>query len=176
MGVPEHVAVAATSRVRSYSSPPRRARSWMADRPGESIGRVVPDGGRLGTPGPDQGYALLLAAELAPAAKLREGEHRNDVLAGAAAIAMKRSGWHGRAPGLDDVEAGLIVWGYLDTSPAPELVAPRRGWFAEIHSPHQYEQCRKVVDAVRAEMLLQPLEDIGIAHAEDWRELLDLDA
>jgi hypothetical protein len=145
----------------------------MADRPGE-LRHGQPDGDRLGTPGPDQGYALKLARELSDKVHLRDGEHRADALAGAAAIGMKRAGLHGRAPMLEDVEIGLVVWGFLDRDPDPELVAIRREWLAEIHSAHQYEQRRRVVDAVPAEVLQQSFDDVGVAHAESWRDLLDL--
>jgi hypothetical protein len=173
MGAPEHVPEAPAPEVRGYRSPPRRPASWTATRPGE-LRLSQPEGDRLGTQGPDQGYALRLAGQIADKAQLRDGEHRADVLAGAASIAMKRAGLHGRAPLVEDVEAGLLVWGYLDRDPDPELVSLRRDWFAEIHSPHQYEQRRRVVDAVPAEVLQQPFDDIGVAHAEDWRELLEL--
>jgi hypothetical protein len=173
MGAPEHVPVPPSTKVRGYRSPPRRPTSWTADRPGE-LHRGQPEGDRLGTQGPDQGYALRLAHQIADKAHLRDGEHRADVLSGAAGIAMKRSGVHGRGPMLEDVEVGLLVWGFLDRDPDPELVALRRGCFAEIDSPHQYEQRRRVVDTVAAEVLQQSFDDIGVAHAEDWRELLDL--
>lgn len=175
MGAPEFVPVPPTSEVRSYRSPPRRPAPWMANRPGELRGGQ-PEGDRLGTQGPDQGYALRLVGQVTDKVRLREGEHRADVLSGAAGIAMKRSGLHGRAPVTEDVEVGLLVWGFLDRDPDPELVALRREWFAEIHSPHQYEQRRRVVDAVPSDVLQQPFDDIGVAHAEDWRELLDLGA
>lgn len=129
----------------------------------------------MGTPGPDQGYALLLARELESKVRLGDGEHLEDVLSGAAAVGMKRAGLLGRAPLSEDVEAGLIIWGFLDRSPDPALVALRRGLFAEIHRAHQYDRRRRMVDAVPGEVLGQPLDDIGVAHAEDWRGLLDPD-
>jgi hypothetical protein len=140
-------------------------------RPGEIFG-AQPEGDRLGTPGPDQGYALRLAKQAADRAHLRDGEHAADVISGAAAIGMKRSGVLHRAPLLEDVEAGLLVWGFLDPAPDPELVALRREWFSEIHGPHHYEQRRRVVDAVPAEVLEQSYDDIGVAYAEGWRDLL----
>lgn len=175
MGAPEHVPAVPGSTVRSYSSPPRRAGSWRADRPGELPGRQ-PAGERLGTPGPDQGYALTLAGRFAGRLQLEEGESEADALAGAAAIGMKRAGLFGRAPVIHDVEAGLAVWGYLDANVDPALVELRRQWFEEVHHPHHYMELRRVVDAVPADLLRQSLDDIEVAYAESWRDCLDLGA
>lgn len=174
MGAPEHVSTDPRAEVRSYASPPRRNAPWLADRPGELTG-PQPEGERLGTPGPDQGYALTLAKRFADRLQLNTGEELSDVLAGAAAIAMKRSGSYGRAPILRDVEAGLTVWGFLDATPDPELVDIRRAWFEEIHQSHHYSELRRVADAVRTEMLERPFDDIEVAYADNWRSVLDLD-
>lgn len=173
MGAPEHVPTDPTAEVRSYASPPRRAGSWLADRPGELSG-PQPSGGRLGTPGPDQGYALTLAARFEGRLQLAEGEEEADALAGGAAIAMKRSGLFGRAPILQDVEAGLVVWGLLDANADPGLVEVRREWFEEVHHAHHYMALRRVVDAVPADLLRQSLDDIEVAYAEGWADCLDL--
>jgi len=175
MGAPEFVPTSRADTTRSYSSPPRRAGSWNANRPGDLVGRQ-PEGDRLGTPGPDQGYALTLAARFEGRVKLAEGEHEADALAGAAAIAMKRSGLFGRAPVIFDVEAALAVWGFLDPRPDPALVEVRREWFEEIAHDHHYMERRRVVDAVPAELLRQSHDDIEVAYAEGWRDCLDLEA
>jgi hypothetical protein len=172
MGAPEYVP-ASSSPVRTYSSPPRRAGSWTADRPGELEGRQ-PEGGRLGTPGPDAGYALSLAARLRGRLHLLDGEHEADALAGAAAIGMKRAGLFGRAPVLHDVQAGLVVWGFLDDPADADLAELRRELFAEIHHVHHYELLRHVADAVPADLLRQSLDDIEVAHAELGIAALDL--
>lgn len=174
MGAPEFVPVPSDAAPRTYSSPPRRAGSWNADRPGDLVGRQ-PEGDRLGTPGPDQGYALTLAARFKGRLELTDGEHEVDALAGAAAIAMKRSGLFGRAPVIHDVQAGLAVWGYLDDTPDPALVDARRTWFEEIGHDHHYTERRQVVDAVPADLLRQSLDDIEVAYAEGWRDCLDLE-
>ena len=44
-----------------YRGPRRQLGSWIATRPGEVVGIGQIDSQRLGTPGPDQGYALFLA-------------------------------------------------------------------------------------------------------------------
>jgi hypothetical protein len=71
--------------VRTYSSPPRRPGSWMANRPGDLHGRQ-PEGPQLGSPGPDQGFALTIAEGFRYRLSLSEGEHAGDALAGAAAV------------------------------------------------------------------------------------------
>ena len=173
MAAPEHVPVSTNRPVRSYASPPRRAGSWMADRPGEVVGRQ-PDGVRLGTPGPDQGYALTLVEQFRDRLVLTAGEHANDALAGAAAIAMKRSGLLGRAPVVHDVTVALTVWGFLDDDAPRELVDLRREWFEEVHHVHHYAELRRITDAVPASVLMQPHAISEAQHIRDWRSCLDL--
>jgi hypothetical protein len=163
MAAPEHVPTKPTTLVRSYGSPPRRPTPWVADRPGEIRGRQ-PEGEQLGTPGPDQGYALALARRFAGGLHLTAGESEADALAAAAAIAMKRSGLFGRAPIVHDVRIGLTVWGLLDAAADPELVELRRGWFEEVHHVHHYTELRRTHT------------DVAALHAADWRACLDLDA
>lgn len=173
MGAPDYVPTDPTARVRSYSSPPRRPGSWSPDRPGDLDGRQ-PYGERLGVPGPDPGYTLKLAARFEPTLQLHDREDPEDVLAGAAAIAMKRAGLFGRAPISVDVELGLVVWGFLDANVDEELVELRRSWFEEIHTRHHYMQRRRVADAVPAELLRRRPAEVKAAYSEGWRNCLDL--
>jgi hypothetical protein len=174
MSAPEHVPTSSRT-ARSYASPPRRAGSWTPDRPGELVGRQ-PEGERLGTPGPDQGYALVIVEQFRDRLQLADGEHASDALAAAAAIAMKRSGLMGRAPVVHDVTSALTVWGLLDGSAPAELVDLRRQMFEEVHLPHQYDALREVVDAVPTHVLSQPHGVIAAQYARDWRSCLDLNA
>lgn len=175
MAAPEHVPTKPAQLVRSYVSPPRRAGSWIPDRPGEIHG-LQPKGDRLGTPGPDQGYALKLASQFEGKLHLEEGEHQADALTGGSAIAMKRSALLGRAPVIHDLTVGLGIWGFLDEQPDPELVALRREWFEEIHhSAHHYPELRRVVDAAPEEVLVLSHTEILERHQRDWRSCLDLD-
>ena len=66
---------------------PNPERRWTPDRPGDVSGAGVPWGGAFGTPGPDAGYAIKLAAgrELL----LTENEHRADANLALAAVAAK---------------------------------------------------------------------------------------
>ena len=172
MGAPEYVPLDPNARVRNYSSPPRRPSPWKADRPGDLSG-PQPRGSLLGTPGPDQGYALKLAGRLSGELELTEGESEADALAAGAAIGMKRSGLFGRAPILADVRAGLVPWGFFDAEVPAELLERRRRMFVEVHHSHHYIAMREVVDAVPSELLLQSLDDIEVAYAENWRDCLD---
>lgn len=175
MAAPEFVPTQPLAQVRSYSSPPPRAGGWVADRPGEIEG-LQPVGEQLGTPGPDQGFALTLAARFADKVQLAEGEHAADALAGAAAVAMKRSGLFGRAPVVHDLTVALTVWGYLDQAPDPALVEARRELFDEVHHYVHYTELRRIVDAVPESVLLQPHATTIAQHAADWRSCLELSA
>ena len=108
---------------------------WTAHRPGER--RPAPQLLRqagLGIPGPDQGYALALAARFEDRLVLEPGERAEDVLAGAVAIALGRAAIFGRAPVAADIELALGLFKYLvgdeGTWPSGELVALRRERFA----------------------------------------------
>jgi hypothetical protein len=174
MAAPEHVPTEPQQIVRSYSSPPWRPEPWFADRPGELDGLAQPSGDQLGSPGPDQGYALLLAARFKGQLRLQEGESEADALAGAVAIATKRSGALGRAPVLHDIRVGLLLWGFLDATVAPDLVAIRREWFEEVHLPMHYNELRRIADAVPEDLLRLPHQAIEQRYRADWRSCLDL--
>src|SRR5690606_30823709 len=122
MSAPVFVPVEPLAAVRTYESPPRRPDPWLAVRPGDLTGRQ-PLGDRLGVPGPDQGYALKLADDLFRA-KLITGDVRpDDAIAGCVGVALKRAALFGRAPVAHDLRAAFTIWGFLDVSPDPELVA-----------------------------------------------------
>jgi hypothetical protein len=174
MAAPRYGPTSPTQTVRSYTSPPRREGSWTADRPGEVPG-LQPEGERLGTPGPDQGYALKLARRFEGRLSLLDGEHESDALAGATAIATKRSGLFGRAPVLFDVQVGLVVWGFLDDRVDPELAGIRPGWFDEVHLRHNYSDLRRIADSAPEDVLRLPHAQIEERHRADWRSCLDLD-
>jgi hypothetical protein len=175
MAAPDFVPTDPQPQVRSYSSPPWRPRSWFAERPGELGGRQ-PHGERLGVPGPDQGYAMSLAARYAGRLQLTEGESEADALAGATAVAMKRSAIFGRAPILHDLTVGLTVWGFLNPSPPGELVEVRASWFEEVHLSIHYTALRRIADAVPESVLRRSTEQVTRDHLAEWRSCLDLSA
>mgnify|MGYP000865438907 CR=1 FL=1 len=171
MSAPEYVPTEPDQLVRSYSSPPRRPEPWFTDRPGELTSRQ-PVGHQLGVPGPDQGYALKLANRYKGRLTLTEGEHEEDALVGAVAVATKRAALFGRAPILHDVTAGLVVWGFLDANPPAPLVELRREWFEGVHHPAHYPQLRRIADAVPVEVLRRSHDAIIQAHQANWRSCL----
>jgi hypothetical protein len=147
----------------------------MADRPGEIDG-LQPSGEQLGTPGPDQGYALTLAERFVGKLALSAGEHEADALSGASAVAMKRSALFGRAPVIHDLRVGLTIWGFLDANAAAELVELRREWFEEVHLAMHYTARQRIVDAAPDDVLRLSHQKIAERHHADWRACLDLGA
>ena len=169
MGAPEFVPTDVNADA-SYVSPPRRAGSWIADRPGD-FGGLQPTGDRLGTPGPDAGYALTLAEHLRGELVLGSGEHADDALAAAGAVGMKRAALFGRAPVIHDVRVGLAVWGFLWDA-ADELVELRRPLLEEVHHPHHYAKLRDAVDLVPDDVLRGAHASIIESARADWRSAL----
>ncbi len=170
MAAPEYVPVDKTRPVRAYQSPPRRPDPWLADRPGELSGSQ-PRGDRLGNQGPDQGYVLRLARRFTGQLSLTEGEHERDALAGAVAVALKRSSLFGRAPVLHDLTVALTIWGFLGDAPA-ELVALRKGLFEEVWHPHHYAEQRRIADLVPDEVLRMTPQEVSASQSRDWRGVL----
>lgn len=171
MSAPQFVPISPVAQLRSYTSPPRRTDSWTKDRPSEIEARQ-PHDDRLGVTGPDPGYALTMASRYAGKLLLQPGgdAKESDVLRGAAEIAMKRAALIGRAPILADVTVALTVWGFLDATPAAELLRLRRRMFEGVHhiAPH-YPLLRELADAVPADVLLRHPGAIKQLHARDWR-------
>lgn len=163
--------------VRVYGSPPRRPESWRVDRPADfADAERQPSGARLGSQGPDQGYALKLATVLEPDLHLTDGEHAKDALTGIVAVGLKRASIIGRAPVLNDVRVGATLFGYLDPTPDEELVRLRRSLFEEVGHFHHYAELRHIADLVPADVLRQTPEQVSTRYATDWRDQLELDA
>lgn len=172
MAAPEYVPTDPTARLRAYSSTPRRPEPWLADRPGEIEG-FQPRGDRFGDPGPDLGYAPKIARTFEDRLQLTEGEDRHDVVGGCVAIAMRRASLFGRAPVVHDLEIAFTIWGYLDPSPAAELVGLRRKAFEGVgHAAHHYVELRELVDSVPEETLRSTPAQVAQAYAADWRRPL----
>jgi len=127
-----------------------------------------------GIPGPDQGYALLLAGRFGDRLRLTDLEHTDDVLAGAVAIGLRRASMVGRAPVLSDVELALHLFGYLDGAPE-ELVETRERLFAGI--AHDYWQQRDLADLIPESTLRLSPAEVREATRSDpdlWRVLTGL--
>ena len=151
------------------------AAGWRAVRPGD-IDPEVGVGGRggvlFGTPGPDSGYALTLAKWFHDqiAAVFPETAHDAECLA--AAVAMRRGGFFGRAPVRTDVELGLTLFGWLGEAPA-DLVEWRRKAVANVS--HDYPRRVTLVEAI-PEWVLRQRPDQVRGRLSDWKHLLGLEA
>jgi hypothetical protein len=144
--------------------------SWIPDRPGEVVHSGPPRGRQFGSPGPDQGFGLKLARQIAPRLQLAEHEHLDDAVAGCAAVGLKRAALWGRAPVIGDMELAYTVWGFLSAAPR-ELVEFRRTLFQGAH--HEYWSQRAIADRVPETTLrLTPADVAG--RLSDWRQLVDV--
>jgi hypothetical protein len=142
-------------------------RSKEKVRPGD-LPTLRPKGHLFGTPGPDAGYAMILAERFRTALDLAWQEHADDALAVGTAIAMKRAATFGRAPILTDVEFGLTLLGYFGDAPE-DLVDWRRERVRDAR--HDYARQRELVDAVTESTMRLTPADVR-ARLHEWRALL----
>ena len=119
---------------------PAPARRWKAARPGDlHAPSEVPWGGQFGTPGPDAGYALRLAAQADYA--LDDDETRGSVESVLVLIMGARASLFGKAPSADDLGFALMLLGLdadreIPESTTGQLAAARRYWAPRVaHSP-----------------------------------------
>lgn len=171
MAAPQYVPLPPTEHARVYGSPPRREEPWLPDRPGEVVGAGQPTGPLLGAQGPDLGYALTLANRVRDRLVLTEHEHADDVIAGCAAVAMKRAALFGRAPVIHDLTVAFTIWGFLQEAPA-ELAEFRTPLFAEVSHPHHWAERRHLVDLVPDDLLRRPHTSVSV---DDWTRLSSVD-
>lgn len=163
--------------VRVYGSPPRRPETWRTDRPADFADtHRQPVGDRLGNPGPDQGYGLKLGRLLGPELHLTEGEHTRDAVAGIVAVGLKRASIIGRAPVMHDMRVAATVFGYLDSSPDPELVRLRTELFEEVGHFHHYAELRHIADIVSPDVLRLSPAEATARYERGWRNQLTLGA
>jgi hypothetical protein len=173
MSAPPHVP-GRVNEPRYYSSPPRRADGWRADRPGDLVGSPQPSGPAFGNQGPDQGYLLKLAEGFRHQLVLRPGEHAADAITGASAVALRRASIFGRAPIADDLRLALTIFGYLEDAP-DDLVAKRRAWFDDVHHvTMHYFAVREIADLVPEATLRSTPAEARAAYASDWKGPLGL--
>lgn len=166
MAAPDYVPVAQGDRPRASLGTPGHD-GWTATRPGDLSNRQ-PTGAYFGNQGPDQGYALILAARFHDRLLLTEGEDAHDVESGCLGVGLARASLFGRAPVIHDLELAYGLWGYLD-SPPGELVAFRAPLFAG--ASHHYWDQRAIVDLVpEATLRLTPAE--VRRRVAEWRALL----
>jgi len=170
MAAPKFAPLDPTAHPRGYESPDHVPDPWMADRPAEVVG-LQPTGRALGYQGPDQGYALTLAARLRPRLELAAGETADDALAGAVAIATRRASLYGRAPVMHDLTIPLTAWGFFDPTPPAELVARRRELFTGVGGHHGYSEAREIADLVPEATLRLTPDQTAAEYPARWREL-----
>lgn len=167
MAAPEYVPTTLAERPRTGLKLPA-AEGWTAHRPSD-LGPAQPVGTDLGNPGPDQGYALVLARHFRDRLVLEEGEHADDAVAGCLGVALRRAALYGRAPVVHDLEIAFRVWGFLGDAPA-ELVELRRPLFQAVS--HHYWERRHIVDLVpEATLRLSPAQ-VRQRFPRDWKGLL----
>ena len=173
MAAPDHVPEPVATD-KHYTSPPQRAGGWSADRPGELVGADDAGVATLGSPGPDQGYALTLTSVFDDRVHLEPGEDRHDVDAGCVAVALKRASLFSRAPVVHDLRIAYTLFGYLDERPPADLVEFRRELFAEVHHAIHYFERRAIADLVPDEVLRQTPDEVATRARADWQEQLEL--
>jgi hypothetical protein len=143
---------------------------WTTSRPSELRGTRAPAGSALGTPGPDQGFALKLARRFEDRLVLRGGDTAEDAIWGCTAVAMRRSALFGRAPVIHDLTLAFTLWGFLEGAPA-DLVTARSPLFRS--ASHHYRVQRAIADCVLESTLRLTPEQVGERLA-GWRDLLEL--
>jgi hypothetical protein len=144
--------------------------AWTTSRPSEVRTTRQPQGAFLGSPGPDQGFALKLARRFEDRLVLAEGEHAEDALAGCTAVAMKRAAAFGRAPVIYDLTLAFTLWGFLPGAPA-DLVAARTPRFRA--AGHHYQVQRAIADLVPESTLRLTPEQVA-DRLDAWPELTGL--
>ncbi|HEY4929508.1 MAG TPA: hypothetical protein VIH95_10195 [Acidimicrobiales bacterium] len=143
---------------------------WTTSRPSELRGTHQPSGSFLGTPGPDQGFALKLARRFEDRLVLGAAEHTEDAIWGCTAVAMRRAAAFGRAPVIHDLTLAFTLWGFLGGTPA-DLVAAREPLFRA--ASHHYQVQRTIADCVPESTLRLTPEQVADRLAE-WPTLLEL--
>jgi hypothetical protein len=172
MAAPKFSPVGATETAPYYSSPDHVPASWMPGRPGEIDG-FQPEGQRLGTQGPDQGFALRIAAELRPKLQLQHDENADDTIRGCLEVALRRASIFSRAPVVHDLTIAFTIWGFYDPTPPAELVEMRRGMFEGLRLiGHHYAESRAVSDQVPEATLRMTPAQVAAAYPASWRNLL----
>jgi hypothetical protein len=174
MAAPEYVPVKATDRPRSYESPDHVPDPWLADRPGDLEALQQPEGRYHGDPGPDQGFALVLAKRFHDRLHLTENEHADDAVAGCVAVAMRRASLFRRAPVIHDLDLAFTVWGFLDPSAPSELVEFRRPLFQSVALPIHYLGQRAIAAQVPEDTLKMTPDAVRAAYPARWSVLIGL--
>ena len=154
MGQEPTIEIPEADRPRSVPTP-APARRWAPSRPGDlHAPSEVPWGGPFGTPGPDTGYALKMAADAEY--QLDEGERRHAVDAVLLLIMGARASLFGKAPSSDDLGFALMLLGLDAAKEIPEsttaaLAAARRHWAPRV--AHSTAAARALAAKLSPELL-----------------------
>jgi len=154
-----------------YRSPEVVPESWSPDRPAEIDG-LQPVGRRLGSQGPDQGFALRVAGRFRDRLHPGDGLTVDDAIRGCLGIALRRASMASRAPVVHDLTIAFTIWGFLDPDPPAELVAERRRLFAGVANVnHHYTEARHIVDLVPDSTLKAGVDRVVSIYPAQWRQL-----
>ena len=97
----------------------------------------------------------------------------DDAIQGCLGVALRRASLFGRAPTIHDFTVAFTIWGFLDPSPPPDLVAARRPLFDGVrHVTHHYAEGRAIADRVPEATLRLSHQQVMSAYPESWRSLL----
>ncbi|HUR48780.1 MAG TPA: hypothetical protein VMY88_04500 [Acidimicrobiales bacterium] len=141
---------------------------WKPRRPGDHVpGEAPPSGAAFGSPGPDQGYALLLAKRFIPRLELTPGENADDAIAGCLGIALRRASLFHRAPVYPDLELAFGIWGFLTPDPPEDLIALRKRLFDS--AAHHYWDQRGIAGHIPEPTLRLRPEDALARVRTEWR-------
>ncbi len=175
MAAPKFSPVAPVDEARYYESPDHVPEAWTPDRAGEIDGfQPVADG--LGNPGPDQGFALRIAAQLRPKLELQQGEDADDTIQGCLGVALRRASMFSRAPVVHDLDIAFTIFGFYDEQPPAELVALRGPMFEGLRqTAHHYTESRALADLPPTGTLRSTPEAVAADYPDRWRSLLGLD-
>ncbi|MCB0975228.1 MAG: hypothetical protein KDB86_11815 [Actinobacteria bacterium] len=151
------------ARPKRFGSEVPATKAWVAERPGELI-YGQPHGAMLGSPGPDQGYALTLlrAAKTWIQYGPHEQPHDGDALL--SALAIRRAALFGRAPTMVDLKIAAAILG-MDGNGAPAQIDWRTRVGRGAH--HHLDEVHHAIDGVPNEVLKSPLAKISNRSWED---------
>ncbi len=173
MAIPKFAPMPPIDAARSYASPPVVPASWMPNRKADLEG-FQPVGEQLGYPGPDQGFALKIAAGFVDRLQLHKGEHAEDAVKGCLGIALRRASMFSRAPVVHDLTIAFTIWGFLDASAPADLVAARKEHFAGLGHGSHYTAIRAVTDMVPEATLRLTPQQAATEYPGNWRSLVGL--
>ena len=172
MAVPKFAPVPIVDDARAYASPDHVPGAWMPDRPAEIRG-FQPEGRRLGSQGPDQGFGIKVANTFRSKIHVTTGESVAAAVQGCLGLGLKRASMFSRAPVVHDFTIAFTVWGFLDTTPPDDLVELRRQLFEGLQrAVHSYDEQRSIVDMMPESTLRMTPQQAAAAYPGRWRDLV----